>query len=185
MSLLDPNTNEYFIKFQMPLYWIEGGEITDGIIQNEKECDIGKFDLRKIGIAKYEILIFDSGKLIIKAVSRSIWRGGWDIKDSEENVVGRVKFSPFRGLSFHDKNDNKVLILWRHGLKRENEITEPSKKSVAEISYTLEDEIPGLKSQRRHTFNLKVFDKTCDRKVLLIFFLTIIKHRTGGDFAMP
>ena len=180
-NLLDPNTNEYFIKFQLPVYWIEGGEITDGIIQDEKESDIGQFDIGKAGIGKSEILIIDSfGKLIIKTTKRSVWRSAWDVKDSEDNVVGRVKFSAWHGLSFYDKNDNKVLILDRHGLT--SEINEPSGKPVAEFSYTLEDKIPGLKSQRRHTYHLKVLDKLYDRKVLLGYLLTFIKNNTGGDF---
>ena len=181
MSLLDLNTKEYFVNFEQSTFWIQASGIKHGIIENEKESDIGKFSIKKAGLGKHEIQITDlSDKLIIKATEKSTWSDKWEIKDFKNNIIGISDVKQNQWVLL-DKNEKKLLRFNQKGLQ--GEISELEGKVVPEFLSNEDVKKQGFKFVTKHTYHLKVIDESLDRKILLGFFFTIlINNHRGGDY---
>jgi len=174
-DLLNPNNKEYFINFEQATFWRQATGMKNGVIQNEKESDIGKFSIKDAGIAKLKILITDlSEKLIIQSTQKSFLSGKWEIKDSQNNIIGKIKHQR-TAMFLVDKNDNKLWKLNNDG------ISEPEGKILTKFFNKAESIRRGFKFITKYSYNIKIVDELVDRKLLLgtLLPMLVYYHRSG------
>jgi len=172
LALLDPNIKKYIFRYKS-FYRYSTSKVED-----ENGNTIGSI-VATPDFHFRQLLLENDGSLLLSSEKRFLcWSPTYDIKDSEENLLGvakKKKFSFKVKMSMRDKN-GKIILNFLGPVLEEGtcQITDGDGKNIANLLIGFDKSRWRAALALGVTFNatLEVIDLTFDRKILLGFFIT-------------
>ena len=172
LTLLDPNIKKYVFRYK----WVY--QYSSPKVEDENGNAIGRI----VGTTDFrfrQLLLENDGSLLLSSQKRFLrWSPTYDIKDSEENLLGvakKKKFSFKVKMSMRDKN-GKIILNFLGPILEEGtcQITDGDGKNIANLLIGFDKSRWRAALAFGVTYNatLEVIDLTFDRKILLGFFIT-------------
>jgi len=181
-KLFDSNVKEYLLKWEVDENGIYCGRLAKKI-QNQDGLDIGYRKGASIRKLKDKWSLFDSNHVLgIKATQPSFWKIRIYLTDSQEKVIGIMKYKGWSNptILLLNTNGDEVLVTKPDYLSLRGQIKDPTNKTIAEYSThrktTSLRKFLSKKFTTKCTFKMKIFDESYDKNALLGLSFFIVER---------